>query len=130
MAFEPSARVGSHEPANASWGIGSMVVKRAAMLLVALTLAACGLQWEEAERFRKSLHCGLTIEQVRKIAAKNGVDDLPAAHTDPDVKNLIVAKGRQLFRLTFKAGHLVAVQKGRYTGVDGVKLDEPVKLCP
>jgi hypothetical protein len=100
------------------------------LLFLASTLASCGLQWEKAESFRRSLRCGLTIKQIRQIARKCDVDDLPAADTNRDVGNLIIAKGRQLFRLTFKNGHLVAMQAGTYTGVDGVKLQEPVKLCP
>jgi hypothetical protein len=101
-----------------------------ALAVWVLTFAACGVRWEKADRFRESLHCGLTVDQVRRIAIANDVEaNLPSSDTDPNVKNLIVGRGRRVFRLGFEGGHLVSVQPGHYTGVDGLNLGTRVDLC-
>ena len=94
-----------------------------------LLLTGC-FEWPNAEKFRGSLRCGMSREEVANLAREFDANDIrcpePLANA-PD--RCAIVSRRTFFELVFTEKGLTAVVRGRYTGLYGLEFDKEERLC-
>ena len=82
-----------------------------AILCVILGALACRRRDEERTEFARSLRCGMTREEVTRLARKLGYDPSDAGWMSRSTSK---QKELTLLDLTFRDGRLVALREGHY----------------
>lgn len=105
---------------------------RILLLACVLLLGAsrCRLfEWSKADRFESSLRCGMTTSEVSKIGQMLGAPRLTATRSSEQFGNYAIREGRTTFWLWFTRDRLEQVQRGRNSGLTGLKRHPRVNLC-
>ncbi len=104
---------------------------RVLLFILLATLADCRHDWNEAEAFASSLRCGMTRDDVLRLAGKHGVEHPDRSIYEQDDGAVTVKPGELDFvDIWFQAGEAVAVQPGNYVAfTTGMEYGPICPLC-
>jgi PEGA domain len=98
--------------------------------ILAIAIWSCeGLsRWQDADRFRRQLRCGMTEAQVDTLARSLGAPGIRGTR-DSSLGDSAVQKGGTVFWFRFKDGGLQTVRQGQHYGVTGLDTSVIQNVC-
>lgn len=104
---------------------------RCFVISLCIGVAACRREWAAADKFYSELHCGLSPSEVGELAARYEAKEIGCpAPREYQPNECFVSHGPTFFNFRFNSDqNLVAVARGRFHGLTGLRLSDEVNLC-
>ena len=94
-------------------------------------LASCKHDWRHADDFADSIRCGMTEDDIRRVATQFRVDK-DHIWIEPSAPNIVSVKARELdfVDILLQGGKAVAVQRGNFIAMTtGMEFGRIRMLC-
>lgn len=98
------------------------------LVLVTLTAASCTSRWSRADDFVGRLRCGMTVDEVKRLAGEYGRTTVYQSRDD-DFPELVVKQGGTRVHCEFVRGGLQAVKVTWISRPMYVTEEPRIELC-
>ena len=102
---------------------------RAVIIVLALSVTACGGNWREVTQYTGTLRCGMTIEDARNEALTRRAERFQVTRSREGFAEYLTGTSRTHVLLTFSASGLHEYRAVRFFGLTGVETLAEATLC-